>query len=574
MKRIAKNILLFVSVLFLSASFSGINVRAADSSLSKGMLFKGNEFNKAIKQLVTPGADHNYEDDTIKKIVFDGKNVVVQASLPKKEVGNNVYAYYDAKNREVHINSTSVKIYFNPDSSGMFARIQKVERIEFGDKVDTSKCTNMSRMFLDCFWLDYLDISCFSTGNVTNMSEMFYRAYIRHFYHKLDTHSVINMRYMFFGCDLTWLDLSNFNTSKVRDMSYMFAYCCDIPYLNLETFDTSNVTNMRGMFQICNALENMDFTKFKKFNTSKVTDMSEMFMQCVELEMLNLSSFDTSNVTNMSKMFYRCESICSFNIKGFNTAKVTNMDYMFYEFHDTIYTSSNDPDLYDFSSLDLSANPSTEHMLDELSTSNGAFKSPKNVRVEVKLPGRWIIDDNGDGRSDDGVYYTSLRIDGNSHIYRHRYANYPFYDDDMTSSVVEPAAVSVNSVLPDSVTMDNITYRIDENGSATVTKITSSGKVKIDNAMVNGVAYPVTAISDGACQGNKKIKSVVIGSSVKKIGKNAFKGCKSLENVTIKANKSLTIGKGAFKKINKKSSIKVKGVKGSTKKKLIKAIGD
>ncbi len=202
------------------------------------------------------------------------------------------------------------------------------------------------------------------------------------------------------------------------------------------------------------------------------------------------------------------------------------------------------------------------------------FKSPKNVRVDVKLPGNWIIYDNEDGRSDDGVYYTSLCIDDNSHIYRHRYANYPFYDDDMTSSVVEPATVSFNSVLPDSVTMDNITYRIDENGSATVTKITSAGKVKIDNATVNGVVYPVTAISDGACQGNKKIKSLVIGSSVREIGKNAFKGCKSLESVTIKANKSLTIGKGAFKKINKRSSIKVKGVKESTKKKLIKAIGD
>lgn len=56
------------------------------------------------------------------------------------------------------------------------------------------------------------------------------------------------------------------------------------------------------------------------------------------------------------------------------------------------------------------------------------------------------------------------------------------------------------------------------------------------------------------------------------IGRDAFKGCKKLKKITIKANKSLKIGKGAFKKIGKKATIKITGVKGKAKKKLVKSI--
>lgn len=45
-----------------------------------------------------------------------------------------------------------------------------------------------------------------------------------------------------------------------------------------------------------------------------------------------------------------------------------------------------------------------------------------------------------------------------------------------------------------------------------------------------------------------KIKSVAIGANIKKIGKNAFSGCKSLKTITIKSTKLLK-GKGQPKKV-------------------------
>ena len=40
------------------------------------------------------------------------------------------------------------------------------------------------------------------------------------------------------------LNLSNFNTSKLIDMSRMFQLCKELKKLNLSTFNTKNVTNM------------------------------------------------------------------------------------------------------------------------------------------------------------------------------------------------------------------------------------------------------------------------------------------------------------------------------------------
>ena len=54
---------------------------------------------------------------------------------------------------------------------------------------------------------------------------------------------------MFSWCSsLTSLNLSNFNTNKVNDMSEMFRNCSSLTYLNLSNFSTNNVKDMIAMF--------------------------------------------------------------------------------------------------------------------------------------------------------------------------------------------------------------------------------------------------------------------------------------------------------------------------------------
>ena len=101
--------------------------------------------------------------------------------------------------------------------------------------------------------------------------------------------------------ELTAMDLSGFNTSKVRDMSEMFSGCSALKSLDLSGFNTSRVEDMSDMFWECRALKSITFGK--GFDTSRVEDMSFMFYSCPSLVSLDLSGFDTSRVKSMQEMF-------------------------------------------------------------------------------------------------------------------------------------------------------------------------------------------------------------------------------------------------------------------------------
>lgn len=61
---------------------------------------------------------------------------------------------------------------------------------------------------------------------------------------------------------LTELDVSSFDTSNVRDMSYMFDTCTKIQKLDLSNFDTSKVEKLFGMFDWCVNLTDLDLSSF------------------------------------------------------------------------------------------------------------------------------------------------------------------------------------------------------------------------------------------------------------------------------------------------------------------------
>ena len=46
----------------------------------------------------------------------------------------------------------------------------------------------------------------------------------------------------------TRINLSNFNTNNVTNMSFMFKECSSLTSIDLSNFNTNNVTNMEYMF--------------------------------------------------------------------------------------------------------------------------------------------------------------------------------------------------------------------------------------------------------------------------------------------------------------------------------------
>ena len=174
-----------------------------------------------------------------------------------------------------------------------------------------------------------LDLSNFDTSRVTDMSSMFSNMFnltslnLSNF----DTSRVTDMNSMFRNMfNLTSLNLSNFNTSKVTNMDSMFDGMHNLANLNLSNFDTSKVTNMYGMFDGMHNLANLNLSNF---DTSKVTNMGSMFLNIKSLTSLNLSNFDTSKVTNMKFMFAGMSSLITLDLSNFNTSKVTDISAMF-----------------------------------------------------------------------------------------------------------------------------------------------------------------------------------------------------------------------------------------------------
>lgn len=121
------------------------------------------------------------------------------------------------------------------------------------------------------------------------------------------------------------------------------------------------------------------------------------------------------------------------------------------------------------------------------------------------------------------------------------------------------------------------TYKVTGSNTVEYRKTTANkAKVTIPSTVTyQGRKYQVTSIAAKAFRNNKKLKKVVIPSTVRKIGKQAFVNCKKLKNITIKANKltAKSIGSKAFKGINPKATIKVPKKKLKLYKKILRAKG-
>ena len=109
-------------------------------------------------------------------------------------------------------------------------------------------------------------------------------------------------------------DLSNFDTSKLKDMTRIFYDCANIKKIYFGDFNTKSVTSMRSLFKGCSSLTSVDVSKF---NTSINTSLYQWFMGCTSLKYIDLSNFDTSKVQTMEKMFLNCESLIYVNLKSF-----------------------------------------------------------------------------------------------------------------------------------------------------------------------------------------------------------------------------------------------------------------
>lgn len=119
-------------------------------------------------------------------------------------------------------------------------------------------------------------------------------------------------QYMFANYKLESLDLINFDTSRVINMSNMFqGNNKKYTIKGFEKLDVSNVTNFSNMFYACNGF---DFDTVKNdianwnFNKTSNINCSYMFAQAMTLNSLDTSKWEF-NLGSFSRGFYGCSNL-------------------------------------------------------------------------------------------------------------------------------------------------------------------------------------------------------------------------------------------------------------------------
>ena len=160
--------------------------------------------------------------------------------------------------------------------------------------IDISRVTDLSELFSSVTLREFNgDISQWDTSNVKDMSWMFYQSKFNGDLSKWDTSNVRNMKRMFYYSEFTG-DISKWDVSKVTNMECMFngsQFNGDI-----SKWDVSSVVDMTAMFM--NSKFNGDLSKW---NVSRVKDMRGMFHNSKFNG--DISKWNVRRVKDMSMMF-------------------------------------------------------------------------------------------------------------------------------------------------------------------------------------------------------------------------------------------------------------------------------
>lgn len=147
----------------------------------------------------------------------------------------------------------------------------------------------------------------------------------------LDTSKATNMERMFRDCrSLITVDTGNWDTRNVGNMVGMFMRCVELAQINVTNWDTGNVTGFSSMFYMNPANNKLVSINVGNWNTSKATNMSQMFGGCKALKTIgNTNNWDTSSVTNMFQMFSWCVSLTNIGAYNWDTSACADMGEMF-----------------------------------------------------------------------------------------------------------------------------------------------------------------------------------------------------------------------------------------------------
>lgn len=233
----------------------------------------------------------------------------------KENTGNKNWILYDTEQYEVR-NFDDIK-YLVLNNRLMDVKTFLCVRRDFKGKlhlpINASTC---SFMFVDIN-VPELDITEFDTTNIVDMDYMFLEADLGD---RFSLGSPANAQ-----ANTPDRNTLTLNTEGVTSMSGMFKDC-KVKHLNLSSLRTNNVIDFSDMFCSCNDLIDLNVDGF---DTSKAKDFHGMFQGCIKLTQLNVKHFKVDNVLHMSCLFSRCLRLKVIDLESWDFSKVSDANEMF-----------------------------------------------------------------------------------------------------------------------------------------------------------------------------------------------------------------------------------------------------
>lgn len=213
------------------------------------------------------------------------------------EDSNGLYELYFVKKGKIYTNSI-------PSSMFSFSELTNIYGIE---NFSTKNISFAYDLFQNTLKLKTLDLSHFDTGILESMSQMF------------------DM------CGVTSIDVSSFDTSYVTDMYGTFMQMPNIREIDISMLNTPRLTSMHETFSSAgywnkNVLETV---KLGKINTSKVKDMDYLFENCTKLKNVDVANLDFSAGPNINGMFSSCYELEHLDVDTFDITGAITADGLF-----------------------------------------------------------------------------------------------------------------------------------------------------------------------------------------------------------------------------------------------------
>lgn len=391
------------------------------------MFIPGPNFNATLNA-INPGKDAKNFKKSNTPLANLGQATIVSTA----DSITPIYIWYNPADLTVYWWSDADNVYMNQDASKMFMKATSTSinlvSVDLGG-INTVMTKNMSAMFQDVSALQHVNFANINTSNVEDLSYMFKSATALTSLNLSgwDVRNNTTLYQIFQGCTgITHIDMSGWKNDKILTMDDLFQGLSRLKSINLAGFTTDNVETMVGMFATTSVL-NLDLSSFNtskvknmramfmsnslmtdldlsSFNTSLVKNMRNMFSGMIRLKNLNISSFNTSEVEDMGGMFNSDRELSNFSVLSFDTRKVKQMGNMF-----TGVMKNQGSGVIDISSFSTEGRPNTDGMFGGIGA-NTIYASSNFSNNNILGGGTWMFSGATNLVGGNGTTYNSGRI--------------------------------------------------------------------------------------------------------------------------------------------------------------------